>query len=285
MTPNLVARVIAVHTSILVLLLPTSGEARDPTPQLTCVESEGRLPAFASLRRGSPERSAQRRQPALRRLKVAPTTVNASEFRAGLRDSGFLGPSLIQAVGPVCQPPTDDERHSQDVTLGRPEKGMFDEGSLGIEFGGAVLPEAWNLNDRREWLLDGSGSVWWAFTRRLTLVVEFHATQVFQTSSRNAFVNGLVPLVRWRLFNMPPGSLFVEIGPGISWSDTRVPPRGTQFNYMIQGGVGLARRLRGRTQAVMGFRWLHISNAGREGRSNNPDIEALGGYGGLSVAF
>lgn len=162
---------------------------------------------------------------------------------------------------------------------------MFEKGSLGVEFGGALMIEAWNLNDRREWLADGSAAVFWSFSRRATLLVEFHATRVEQVSSRNAFVNGLVPQVRWRLFDIPGGTLFGELGPGISWSDTRTPPRGTTFNYLIQGTIGVARRLGDRSHFVTGFRWLHISNASREGRGRNPDIEALGAYGGLSLAF
>jgi hypothetical protein len=164
-------------------------------------------------------------------------------------------------------------------------RGMFEKGSLGVEFGGALMIEAWNLNDRQEWLADGSAAVFWSFTRRATLLVEFHATRVEQVSSRNAFVNGLVPLVRFRMFDVPGGTLYAEVGPGISWSDTRTPPRGTQFNYLVQGTVGIAHRLGSRSHFVTGFRWLHLSNASREGRSRNPDIEALGAYGGLSLAF
>jgi hypothetical protein len=164
-------------------------------------------------------------------------------------------------------------------------RGMFEKGSLGVEFGGALMIEAWNLNDRREWLADGSAAVFWSFSRRATLLVEFHATRIEQVSSRNAFVNGLVPQVRWRLFDIPGGTLFGEFGPGISWSDTRTPPRGTAFNYLIQGTIGVTRRLGSRSHLVTGFRWLHISNNSREGRSRNPDIEALGAYGGLSLAF
>jgi len=164
-------------------------------------------------------------------------------------------------------------------------RGMFERGSLGVEFGGALLIEAWNLNDRREWLADGSAAVFWSFTRRATLLVEFHATRVEQVSSRNAFVNGLVTNLRWRLFEIPGGTLFGEFGPGISWSDTRTPPRGTQFNYLVQGTVGITRRLGSRSHLVTGFRWLHLSNASREGRGRNPDIEALGAYAGLSLAF
>jgi hypothetical protein len=189
--------------------------------------------------------------------------------------------SLVLAAPAFAQPPAGRPAAADD---GVP-RGMFEKGSLGVEFGGALMIEAWNLNDRREWLADGSAAVFWSFSRRATLLVEFHATRIEQVSSRNAFVNGLVPQVRWRLFDIPGGTLFGEFGPGISWSDTRTPPRGTAFNYLIQGTVGVTRRVGSRSHFVTGFRWLHISNASREGRGRNPDIEALGAYGGLSLAF
>jgi hypothetical protein len=188
--------------------------------------------------------------------------------------------TLLLAAPAFAQPPSGGAAAADDVP-----RGMFEKGSLGVEFGGAVLIEAWNLNDRQEWLADGSAAVFWSFTRRATLLVEFHASRIEQVSSRNAFVNGLVTNLRFRLFDIPGGTLFGEFGPGISWSDTRTPPRGTQFNYLIQGTVGVTRRLGSRSHLVTGFRWLHLSNASREGRGRNPDIEALGAYGGLSLAF
>jgi hypothetical protein len=191
--------------------------------------------------------------------------------------------SFLLAAPALAQDSAAGEATAADA--GDLPRGMFEKGSLGVEFGGALMIEAWNLNDRREWLADGSAAVFWSFSRRATLLVEFHATRVAQASSRNAFVNGFIPQVRWRLFDIPGGTLFGEFGPGISWSDTRTPPRGTSFNYLVQGTVGVTRRLGNRSHLVTGFRWLHLSNASREGRGRNPDIEALGAYGGLSLAF
>lgn len=176
---------------------------------------------------------------------------------------------------------------AQDAAAAAPDRPRdpFGEGAIGVEFGGAGMGELWNLNDRREWLADGSAAVWWNFTRRATLVVEFHATRIWQTPNRDAFVNGFLPAVRWRLIERGSAALFVEAGPGISWSDTRTPPRGTTFNYLIEGSVGWTRQLGPRTRFVTSARLLHISNKGREGREHNPDIEAIGGYVGLQIAF
>jgi hypothetical protein len=165
-------------------------------------------------------------------------------------------------------------------------RGMFERNALGIELGLGFLGEAWNLNDNgREWLADGNIAVWWTFHPRVTLVVDFHATRVFQEHLRNAFVNGLMPLVRWQLAGTRTTRVFMELGPGVSWSDTAVPKRGTRFNYLAQISTGVSHRVGPATDVVAAFRWFHLSNAGREGQRHNPDIESLGGYAGVAIGF
>lgn len=116
-------------------------------------------------------------------------------------------------------------------------------------------------------------------------MVEFHVTEVLQHTLRNAFVNGITPAICWRVVDGPIVDVFVEVGAGVSWSDTRVPVRGTTFNYLAETGVGIARRIGRQTHAVAGLRGIHVSNGGRAGLGRNPDIEALGGYVGLAVGF
>jgi hypothetical protein len=163
--------------------------------------------------------------------------------------------------------------------------GPFVRGTVGIEFGFGFLGEAWNLNRGREWLADGRLSVWWALLERATLVVDFHATRVFQHPLRDAFVTGVTPGVRFRIVRGEAWDLFAEIGVGPSWSDTVVPQRGTRFNYVGHTGIGLSRRLGRQVHGIVGFRWLHLSNNGREGDDRNPDIQALGGYAAVNIGF
>jgi hypothetical protein len=202
----------------------------------------------------------------------------------------LLATTLAYAGEPEARTPAAASQGTTEQTPGpvtedtlRP--GPFDKGAVGVEFGFGLLGEAWNLNSGREWLADGTLSVWWAFANRASLVAEVHATRVFQEPSRDAFVTGIAPLVRFQVLNKEALDLFTEIGAGASWSDTVVPPRGTRFNYVALAGLGVARRLGRQTHAIAGFRWLHLSNNGREGRSRNPDIQALGPYGALAVGF
>ena len=197
--------------------------------------------------------------------------------------SAALGLVLVTSAASAQQTPGRTQSASPNAEADA--TALFDAGGIGIEFALGAFNEAWNLNDRREWLVDGTASVWWAFRDGAMLVTEFHAARVFQNPSRAAWVNGFTPLLRWRLLEPGAWTLFVDVGPGISWSDTTVPPRGTRFNYLLLAGSGLARRLGRQSHAIVGFRWLHVSNNGREGRGRNPDIEALGGYAGVSLSF
>lgn len=164
------------------------------------------------------------------------------------------------------------------------EDNPFRRHAAGIEFGLGLLGEAWNLNETHEWLVDGTVGFWWAFAPGRSVVVEFHNTRVFQ-DTRAAFVQGFSPLFRWRMRERGTWRLYAEVGPGISWSDFEVPPRGTRFNYLFQGGFGVQRRLGTNLHFHTSFRFLHLSNNGREGIDRNPDIEALGAQTGVLLRF
>lgn len=198
-------------------------------------------------------------------------------------------PLAYGGEAPARMPAAPSERALQQGAVPAiqetPRLGPFEKGAVGVEFGLGLLGEAWNLNRGREWLADGTLSVWWAFVNRASLVAQVHATRVFQQPNRDAFVTGFTPLVRFQLLDKEYLDLFTEIGVGASWSDTVVPPRGTRFNYVGLAGLGVSRRLGRQTHAIVGFRWLHLSNNGREGRDRNPDIQAIGGYGAVTIGL
>jgi hypothetical protein len=119
----------------------------------------------------------------------------------------------------------------------------------------------------------------------VTLVVDLHATRVFQEPLRDAFVTAVTPGVRLQIHRGEAWDLFSEIAAGPSWSDTAVPDGGTRFNYFGYAGIGVSHRLGRQVHGTAGLRWLHLSNNGREGHDHNPDIQALGGYVAIDVGF
>ena len=170
------------------------------------------------------------------------------------------------------------------VTHARQAGDPFERGRVSIEFGGAGMTEAWNLNGHRESLVEVTAAFWGAVGKSLSLGVEFCHLRVFQPTP-DAFVQGFSPLVRWRFVETGAWNGFVEVGPGISWSDLPTPPRGTKFNYLAQVSGGAMRRVGASGQLVMGVRLLHLSNNHREGRDRNPDLEMLGPFVGFAFLF
>ena len=182
-------------------------------------------------------------------------------------------PAIVAAQSPTPTPPTG-------------ERGPFAGGGVfGVEFGGSLTGEAWNSNGSQEWIADGSFAIWWSFKKGRSIIAEFHAAPVFQDRPRTAFVNAFTPMYRWRILDRGRSTMFAEVGAGVSWSDTTVPPRGSRFNFLTVMSLGTTRRITNQTHFVASFRWLHLSNASRFGRNRNPDIEALGGYAGFAVGF
>jgi hypothetical protein len=165
------------------------------------------------------------------------------------------------------------------------DRGPFTKGTIGIELAGTLAAEAWNLNGNREWVTDATFAIWWAYGQGRSFAVEFHAAPVLQDGTGVAFVQAVLPVFRCRVLERGRTTMFVEFGGGYSWSDRIVPPRGTRFNFLTATSVGVARRLSPQAHAVASLRWMHLSNASREGRDRNPDIEAIGGFFGVSIGF
>jgi hypothetical protein len=164
------------------------------------------------------------------------------------------------------------------------ERDPFTKGTVGVEFGVAPLVEIWNLNGHREPMLEGNASFWGAIRNRVAIGIEFQHGYVFQHTP-GALVQGISPLVRWKIADNPEWDWFVEGGPGVSWSDLSTPPRGTKFNYLFQAGAGVLKRTGKSQHLLLAYRFLHLSNNHREGREHNPDLEMMGLYLGWSFSF
>jgi hypothetical protein len=161
----------------------------------------------------------------------------------------------------------------------------FAKNAMGLEVAGGVLTEAWNSNGTHEWIGAGTFGVNWTFHRGQALVVQFYGAGIDQATPRAAFLNAIVPNVRFRVYTRERWNMFIEVGAGASWSDTTTPPRGTRFNFLLITSTGFMYRLTPQIQAVASARLLHLSNASLMGRDRNPDIEALGGTFGIYFGF
>jgi hypothetical protein len=147
-----------------------------------------------------------------------------------------------------------------------------------VDVSGAALAEAWDLNGARETLIGSvigaDRHVW----RALALRSEAVLARVSQRGG-DAWLRGFTVGTRGR-WDTSRGRPFVDVAVGLSSSTAAVPPQGTSFNYLITSGGGVEMPA-GKLAIVVGLRWFHVSNNGREGRHRNPDVQAVGAVVGI----
>lgn len=160
----------------------------------------------------------------------------------------------------------------------------FARRSWNLELAGQVELEAWNYNLNHEEIYGVSTGVTYGLGRGVVLIAAGPFSYVSQRGVDACVLGGTVG-VRGRVYRHARLSLFWEFGLGVSQADTFIPPRGTRFNYIAQGGGGATIGLWRGVHALVGVRWIHFSNNGLAGRDRNPDIEAIGGQVGVLMPF
>lgn len=135
--------------------------------------------------------------------------------------------------------------------------------------------EAWDENESRDTVGGATFASAWAFTDAWALVAEGVGYRVGMDES-SAYLVGASALIRRRLHERGPLAIFADAGLGVSYANTPVPVRGTRYNYLLQAGAAVTRRLMDRVDLIGHLRHLHLSNKGLAGSSRNPDIQSLG---------
>jgi hypothetical protein len=157
------------------------------------------------------------------------------------------------------------------LLLGLPRAAAADPWHLDV--GATALAEAWDRNERREWVAGAIAGLDRRLWRGVWARAEGLALHVAQPGA-DAWLGGftLGPRFRWGTTRV---RRIVDVAVGASRATTAVPLRGTEFNYLALIGAGVEVPLPTLRLSVTG-RWWHASNNGREGRHRNPDIQALG---------
>jgi hypothetical protein len=146
----------------------------------------------------------------------------------------------------------------------------------------ASYVEAWELNDSPEQLLGLHAGLDRRMWRGVAVRGEGLILHVHQNGS-DTWMRGATLAMRARR-RARRVQVFLDVGGGLATAARRVPPTGTRFNYLLLLGGGLEVPW-SRAHVLLGTRWFHISNGGREGRLANPDIQSLGGFAGLGYRF
>jgi len=167
--------------------------------------------------------------------------------------------------------------------------GYYDAGTVDVNvFGGAFT----GINNV-ETIYFGGASADWFFWDDLAVVTEFVGYGVNQEDRLGVDVDdsagiGFNLLARWHLLKNGDETLalYIEGGAGLAQFNHRTPgPEGTHFNFTPQAGVGVKWKCADRIGIIAGVRYLHISNANIDGGDRNPGIDAIGGYGGITIDF
>jgi hypothetical protein len=153
-----------------------------------------------------------------------------------------------------------------------------------LELSGQVELEAWNYNLNHEEIYGVAPGFTYGLGRGVVLTAAGPLSYVSQRGVDGCVLGGTIG-VRGRVYRRAAVSVFWEFGVGLSQADTIVPPRGTRFNYIAQGGGGVTIGLGRGLHALVGLRWIHFSNNGLAGRDRNPDIEAIGVHVGVLMPF
>jgi Lipid A 3-O-deacylase (PagL) len=165
-----------------------------------------------------------------------------------------------------------------------PADDPFARRSWAVELTGQVELETWNYNTNHEELYGLITGLTYGLGKGVVITATAPVTYVSQRSVDGLLLGGTIG-VRGRVYRRTRLSIYWEFSVGVSQADTVVPPRGTRFNYIAQGGGGVTLRVAHRLHALAAVRWIHLSNNGLAGRDRNPDIEAVGAHVGVLLPF
>lgn len=130
----------------------------------------------------------------------------------------------------------------------------------------------------------GSVGVGYYFFDNFSLNLEFAGLAVQQPGPDSVIAEGDLKL-RHHLLNAGRFSFYLDAGGGISYATARTPAGGTNFDFTVQTGPGVAFQLYQNVYLTGGVRFWHLSNARIEGSQRNPSINAWEGYAGLMMTF
>jgi hypothetical protein len=96
---------------------------------------------------------------------------------------------------------------------------------------------------------------------------------------------GLDLLPRWHYLVRENWSLYLDGGLGFIYTRDTLRDPGTHFNFTVQAGPGATYRFSDCFNAMVGYRWFHISNARIRGKNRNVGFDSPMFYLGVMSTF
>ncbi len=141
---------------------------------------------------------------------------------------------------------------------------------------------------------EGAGRVYAAHTgvgyficENLSLNVELITGRIDlkEGTHKSASVYGSDLLLRWYFDKSRDWTAYLEVGAGMHKSSHPFPAVGSHFNFRPQWGIGFTYSMSPDVKLLGGVRWLHISNANKDGSLRNPGFDGVMPYLGMMVPF
>lgn len=133
-------------------------------------------------------------------------------------------------------------------------------------------------------LVPGSIGFSWFPVRLFSIDVDAEGAYVSQPGDDSGGA-GLALTLRWHFLDFDRWSIYGDLGIGFLALTEPVPQDAASFVFTPRAGLGASFALdEGDTMRLLtGLRWYHISNA--QTASENPGVNALEAYVGVSIAF
>jgi lipid A 3-O-deacylase len=180
-------------------------------------------------------------------------------------------PATLLAIGFLYVLATPATRAQAGPENGGNEFQVWTGGGHGLN-GSASGTGVWNLGVRYGWVLTdviGPGPLRGRFEYAVDVVPAFLLTQ----STNTAYGLGLNPVaLKWNFAGPRRVTPYVELGGGVLFTNTEVPPGTSRVNFTPQGAVGV-HFPHSKYNLSAEVRFMHISNAGLA--TPNPGINTL----------
>ncbi len=179
--------------------------------------------------------------------------------------------AVLLPIGLFYVLPTPTTRAQAGPENGEHELQVWTGGGHGLN-GSTSDTGVWNLGVRYGWVLTdaiGPGPLRGRFEYAVDVVPVFLLTQRTNT----AYGLGLDPVaLKWNFASRRRVTPYIELGGGLLFSNTQVPPGTSRVNFTPQGAVGV-HFPRSKYNWSAEVRFMHISNAGLA--TPNPGINTI----------
>lgn len=190
----------------------------------------------------------------------------------------FGGPPPLDALGLLLEESSEEAIDAVDVAAPPARPTFGDQGDRRWSIGGLA---ATDFQDER--ILAIRGGFEWFPIDAFSLGGDVDLGWVGQDAGDDALLVGLSAMLRWHFLRRADWSVYAELGIGLVYATSPVPPDGSRLDFTPQAGIGCSVALGDQARLMLGIGWYHLSNA--RTTDTNFGIDALAATARISLPF